>query len=138
MSDNSFNLKVYSPSGLVFEEKVFSVVLPGEDGEVGVLPMHARYVGTLGTGVMFFEPTMGGEKGQVVISGGFARMKDGELSILADSVVLPDEAEDLFSIDEKQHLEDYLKNADAHSSEWLPAKTRLQKMQAIEQIIKTK
>ncbi len=85
MAENSFLLKVFSPEGLLFEEMVTSVTLPGEQGELGVLPGHTRYLGNLGTGKMTYETSMG-EVARVVISGGFAHVKHNELQIITDNV----------------------------------------------------
>ena len=131
MSENSFLLKVFSPSGLIFEESVFSVTLPGVDGEVGVLPQHAKYVGNLGTGIMKFEPTVGSEEGRIVLSGGFARMNEDELHVIADDVILPDEAESMMIDGERRELLKVIEHGDANSPEWLVAKNRFLKIEAV-------
>ncbi|NMC61751.1 MAG: ATP synthase F1 subunit epsilon [SAR324 cluster bacterium] len=134
MSENSFILKVFSPTGLILEENVTSVIFPGTDGEVGVLPQHAHYVGSIGTGLLLFETTIAAEKGRIVISGGFARMKEGELHILADKVILPDEAEDMAIGIEKKELEEFVKNSDGNTPEWSLAQTKLQILNAVESL----
>jgi F0F1-type ATP synthase epsilon subunit len=40
----SFNFKVITPQGTVFEGDVFHASIPAEDGLVGVLANHASYV----------------------------------------------------------------------------------------------
>lgn len=85
MAENSFLLKVFSPEGLLLEEMVTSVTLPGEEGELGVLPGHTRYLGNLGTGTMTYETSMGVVT-RVVISGGFAHVKNNELQVITDNV----------------------------------------------------
>jgi len=86
MTDGIFLLKIFSPQGLLLEERVTSVTLPGEEGEIGVLPLHARYLGNLGTGVMTYEASITGEVTKVVISGGFAHVRDNELQVITDYV----------------------------------------------------
>lgn len=85
---DNFNVKVMDPSGLAAESQSISVTLPGYNGEIGVLPGHADYVGLLGTGVLKIE-TSPKEHKKIVISGGFATFSNGELVILADKVNLP-------------------------------------------------
>ena len=133
MSENSFLLKVYSPSGLVFEESVASVTVPGEGGEFGVYPRHARYIGTLGTGLMKFE-TVRGDTGQIAVAGGFARMKEEEFHILADYVVLPEDAAAMSVEDERARLEEELDRADTNTPEYAAAKAQYLRLRAVEDL----
>ena len=133
MAENSFLLKVYSPAGLVLEESVASATLPAEEGEIGVFPLHARYIGTLGTGILRFE-TAGGDRGAVVISGGFARMTDGQLHLLTDYVVTPDEADSIDSSGERERLERLVATGDTNAPEHTAALVELHKVQAVEEL----
>ena len=40
----SFNFKIITPQGTVFEGEAFHTLIPAEDGFVGVLAHHAPYV----------------------------------------------------------------------------------------------
>ena len=47
-------LEIVTPERLAYSETVDSVVLPGADGELGVLPHHAPLLSTLGVGRVVF------------------------------------------------------------------------------------
>ena len=67
-----------------FQGEAGSVTLPGEDGELGVLPDHAPLVGLLGAG----EVRIARAEGPVsfFVAGGFFRVLKNEVTILADEV----------------------------------------------------
>jgi F-type H+-transporting ATPase subunit epsilon len=88
---------ITSPEGLIFKGSARSVVLPGADGELGVLPRHAPLIGALGYGEVRIDPADGGaatggtpapargKDGKIhyFIEGGFVQVLRDEVSILA-------------------------------------------------------
>lgn len=79
MADNqTFNLKIVAPEGIIAERSVSSVQLPGADGEIGVLPRHCNYTGLLKAGMVRIDSE------SFEIRGGFARFADNTLTVLAD------------------------------------------------------
>ncbi|SFV74994.1 ATP synthase epsilon chain [hydrothermal vent metagenome] len=51
----TFKLEILTPNGQIFDDEVISVVLPGEEGEFGVLAHHASLSTLLETGVIDIE-----------------------------------------------------------------------------------
>lgn len=84
---DQFSLKVYSPAGLALETVTDEVLLPGSDGEIGILPNHARYTGLLGKGAVRYRAEGKSNFLSVKVSGGFSHFADDELSILADKIL---------------------------------------------------
>jgi F-type H+-transporting ATPase subunit epsilon len=74
-----------SPDHLVFSEAVDQVDVPGSEGEFGVLAGHAPYVAMLKPGILTVHQR--GERRRFVVSGGFAEVGAGGLTVLADSAV---------------------------------------------------
>ena len=96
MAAESFELKVFTPVGLALEATVTSVTLQGSDGQLGILPGHANYLGLLGTGPL--EYTVAGTSGskRIGIEGGFCTFASNTLSVLADSAdVTSEKSEEL-------------------------------------------
>ena len=52
---NTIHLEIVTPEGLIFSNDAKMVVLPGADGEFGVLPGHASLVSLLKIGVVDIE-----------------------------------------------------------------------------------
>jgi F-type H+-transporting ATPase subunit epsilon len=81
-------LEIVTPEKLAYEDEVESVVLPGSEGELGVLPHHAPLVSTLGAGELRLRK--GGQEESFAIVGGF-------LQVLPDKVVVMAETADMAS-----------------------------------------
>lgn len=80
----SFNLKIMTPQGLVFEGEVSSFTAPGSNGYFGVLTSHAPMVSAIGTGVLKVDT--GGDTQYYAVSGGITEItREGNI-ILADMV----------------------------------------------------
>ena len=62
-----------------------SVTLPGEGGELGILPGHAALVALLGVGIVAW--TSGGRRGTVAVRGGFVQVADDAVRVLADHAI---------------------------------------------------
>ena len=84
MDRDIFNLKIYTPSGLELEAEVKSVNLTTSVGEIGILPMHTRYVGVLGEGRLQYTESKSGETKNLIVSGGFCNFINENLLVLAD------------------------------------------------------
>lgn len=79
-------LEIVTPERLAFSDTVDSVVLPGSQGELGVLPHHAPLISTLGIGELRIRK--GGSEETFAIAGGF-------LQVLPDKVVVMAETADM-------------------------------------------
>jgi F-type H+-transporting ATPase subunit epsilon len=75
----NLKLEIVTPNGLIFSDKVKDVVLPGEEGEFGVLPEHVGLFTLLGAGVVEFTKE-NDENDAVVIS-------SGNVTVYEDSIV---------------------------------------------------
>jgi F-type H+-transporting ATPase subunit epsilon len=79
-----FRLQVFTQEKQVLDEPVTSIVVPGEDGYLGVLADHAPLICTLGSGVLTVKRE--GAERQLRISGGFLEVADNRATVLADSL----------------------------------------------------
>jgi F-type H+-transporting ATPase subunit epsilon len=78
----TFKFELVSPERLLMSEDVEQVVVPGSDGDFGVLAGHAPFVSTLRPGVLEVHKA-NGEKTRVFVLGGFAEVDPKSLTILA-------------------------------------------------------
>jgi len=137
MADGTFKLKLVTPRGLEREEEVSSVSLPSSQGEIGVLPQHAKYTGLLGTGILAFTPATSSESVRVVISGGFCTFSDNTLSVLADSVDTPESVAGGAYSSEREKLLEVMKSSGPQDTEWVIAQSKLARIDAIDRLIGT-
>ena len=83
---NTIHLEIVTPEGLIFSNDAKMVVLPGVDGEFGVLPGHASLVSLLQIGVVDIE-NVDGSRDAVAIDWGYAKIDENKISILVDGAV---------------------------------------------------
>ncbi|WP_020179837.1 F0F1 ATP synthase subunit epsilon [Methylopila sp. M107] len=84
---DSFQFELVSPEKLLISEEVSHVVVPGVEGEFGVLAHHAPLLSTLKPGIVKVYKTEGGEPERLFVQGGFADVNPKGLTILADAAV---------------------------------------------------
>jgi len=83
MSDLHFEL--VTPDRLVMAADVHMVVVPGSEGESGIMAGHAPYMTTLRNGDIAVYRTSGAQPERIAVTGGFAEVSDKGLTVLAES-----------------------------------------------------
>jgi F-type H+-transporting ATPase subunit epsilon len=86
---DKLNLEVITPEKLALREAVDEVVVPGLDGELGILPEHTPVISQLKTGVLTYR--QGSESRQMHVSGGFVEVLPDRVSVLSDVAERPEE-----------------------------------------------
>jgi F-type H+-transporting ATPase subunit epsilon len=83
MADLKFEL--VTPERLVMSDDVYMVVVPGTEGESGILAGHAPYMTTLRDGELAIYRTANGQPERIPVTGGFAEVSENGLTVLAES-----------------------------------------------------
>lgn len=79
-----------SPERLVLSSEVSMVVVPGAEGDFGVLPSHAPMISNLRSGVISIYNDRAIEA-RVFVGGGFAEVSNNRLTVLTEEAVALDE-----------------------------------------------
>ena len=75
-----------SPENLIFNDQVGMIILPGKDGDMGILPGHSKIISSLRPGrVMVYSEDKTLLK-SFFVSGGFAEINPEKCIVLAESV----------------------------------------------------
>ena len=96
--------ELVSPEKLLLSQPVDMVVVPGGDGDFGVLPRHAPMISTVRPGVISVYETRQAVSQRLFVAGGFAEVTPERCTVLAV------EAEPLGEID-RSATEQALKDA---------------------------
>jgi F-type H+-transporting ATPase subunit epsilon len=83
MADLHFEL--VTPERLVMSDDVYMVVVPGTEGDSGIMAGHAPYMTTLKNGEIAVYKSHGGQAERIPVTGGFAEVSDKGLTVLAES-----------------------------------------------------
>jgi F-type H+-transporting ATPase subunit epsilon len=84
---DAFQLRIVTPTRLLFDERVREVAAPGTLGEFGVLPDHITFLTSLEIGTLRYRTD--GEVQRIAIRGGFAEVADNVMTVLADDAAFP-------------------------------------------------
>ena len=83
MADLHFEL--VTPDRLVMSDDVYMVVVPGTEGEEGVMAGHAPYMTTLKDGDVAVYRAANSQPEKIPVTGGFAEVSERGLTVLAES-----------------------------------------------------
>ena len=126
MAKISFDL--VSPENLIFNDEVGMIIVPGKDGDIGVLPGHSKLISSLRSGrVMVY-----GENKDLLksffVSGGFAEVNPEKCIVLGEAV------EEMNSLDknsiEKEIQELQNKDTDESKQKILIANAKIEALNA--------
>jgi F-type H+-transporting ATPase subunit epsilon len=84
-------LKLITPEQELLSTEADIVTVPGEVGELGILPQHTYLVSLLTSGVMTY--TKGGKTERFELSGGHVEVADDVVIVMADSATAMSSAE---------------------------------------------
>ncbi len=101
------HLEIVTPEKKIFSDTVEDVYLPGEDGEMGVLELHAALVTTLTAGELRYRKD--GAVSELAIGNGFAEVTQEKVTVLTDMAVGEDEIDEAAVQEAIKNAEDTLK-----------------------------
>jgi F-type H+-transporting ATPase subunit epsilon len=80
---SNIKLDIVTAERIVYSEEVDSVIAPGAEGQLGILPHHAPLMTILQAGELVVR--RGNEEDTLAISGGFLEVRPDRVIVLADS-----------------------------------------------------
>ena len=79
------HFELVTPDRQVMSEDVHMVVVPGTEGESGIMAGHAPYMTTLRNGEIAVYRSASAQPERIAVTGGFAEVSDKGLTVLAES-----------------------------------------------------
>jgi len=98
------------------EEQIFSglakfVALPGEEGELGILPRHTPLITRIRPGAVRIERADNGEEEFVFVAGGILEVQPNRVTVLADTAIRGHDLDEAKASEAKRIAEEAMKNA---------------------------
>ena len=98
------------------EESIFSgeakfVALPGENGELGILPRHTPLITRIKPGAVRIEKADGSGEEFVFVAGGLLEVQPGAVTVLADTAIRGKDLDEAKALEAKKQAEEAMKNA---------------------------
>ncbi len=117
-------LEVVTPEKVVISEEVDEVVLPGIEGEFGVLPGHIPFLTALKVGAMYYKK--GEESEYLALSWGYVEVASDRVMVLAETAEKATEIDIKRAEDSRESAEKIL-TAGKEDTEYEKAQVRLEK-----------
>lgn len=121
-----FQFELVSPERQLLSEQVSEVVVPGAEGEFGVLQNHAPFISTILPGILKVRKEDGGWD-EYFVRGGFADVAADGLSVLAEQAVPVAEIS-------REQIELAIKNAEEDVADARDEETRQKAEMALSQM----
>lgn len=110
MSERVLKLEVVTPERKVLGKDIQSLIVPGVEGYLGILPNHAPLIAGLDIGVIKYKEA--GDYKKLAISGGFLEVAKNKATILANTAELPEEIDTERARESKERAEKRLRAKD--------------------------
>ena len=112
----TLHVDVVSAEGSIFSGEAKFVALPGESGELGILPRHTPLITRIKPGAVRIERanpdgTSSGEEEFVFVAGGILEVQPGTVTVLADTAIRGHDLDEAKASEAKRLAEDAMKNA---------------------------
>jgi F-type H+-transporting ATPase subunit epsilon len=117
-------LEIVTPERQVFSDEVDSVVVPGAEGELGVLPHHAPLVSTLGVGELRIRK--GGSEEFFAIVGGFLQVRPDKVVVMAETADIASEIDVAKAEEARREAERALESGYQEGADLAAARAALQ------------
>ena len=102
-------LEIVTPERRAFTDEVDMVVVPGIEGQLGILPHHTPLISALGTGELKIKQA--GTEQVMLISGGFVEVRPDKVVIMADVAEHSDEIDEARAVEARRQAEAELQEA---------------------------
>lgn len=115
----SFLLEIVTPEREAFSDQVDGVTLPGVDGELGILEMHAALITCIEPGEV--EVRKGSETFQLAVGEGFVEVLGDSVAIMTDMAIEADDIDENAAEEAIKRAEDAMAGTDGQDTEQLAA-----------------
>jgi F-type H+-transporting ATPase subunit epsilon len=96
---DTFQFKLVTPTGVLFDGAVEQVTAVGALGEFGVLPLHTNFITSLVPGILTLKLSESSYN-EYLLAGGLAEVKDGVMTVLAIEAQTPNAVDTAAALNE--------------------------------------
>ena len=107
---STIQVDVVSAEASIFSGKAKFVALPGEAGELGILPGHVPLITRIRPGAVRIEKEDGGEE-FVFVAGGILEVQPHGVTVLSDTAIRGKDLDEAKATDARKAAEEAVKNA---------------------------
>ena len=110
---SSIHVDVVSAEESIFEGEAEFVVLPGEVGELGIVPQHTPLITRIKPGAVRIKVVGQAEEEFVFVAGGILEVQPRRVTVLADTAIRAHDLDEAKAEEAKRAAEDALANRES-------------------------
>ena len=107
----TLHVDVVSAEEAIFSGEAKFMALPGENGELGILPRHTPLITRIRPGAVRIQRADTGEEEFVFVAGGILEVQPGTVTVLADTAIRGKDLDEAKAAEAKKIAEEAVKNA---------------------------
>ncbi|MBX6318874.1 F0F1 ATP synthase subunit epsilon [Pigmentiphaga sp.] len=107
----TIHVDVVSAEASIFAGEAKFVTLPGEAGELGILPGHTPLISRIRPGVVKISRADNGEEEHIFVAGGLLEIQPGVVTVLADTAIRTRDLDEAKAEEARKAAEEALRNA---------------------------
>jgi F-type H+-transporting ATPase subunit epsilon len=96
-------LEIVTPERRAYDDEVDMVIVPGRNGQLGILPHHTPLISSLGVGELRIKK--GASEESLLISGGFVEVRADKVVVMADLAEHSEEIDEQRAIEARKQAE---------------------------------
>jgi F-type H+-transporting ATPase subunit epsilon len=108
----TMHVEVVTAERELYNGEADSLIAPGSEGELGILPRHAALLTTLKAGEMLIK--LGGAEEPLFVSGGFLEVSDNKVTVLAESAEHAEEIDQARAEAARRRAQEHLAQAQSN------------------------
>ena len=107
----TIHVDVVSAEGSIFSGEAKFVALPGESGELGILPRHTPLITRIKPGAVRIELADKDEEEFVFVAGGILEVQPDRVTVLADTAIRGHDLDEAKATEARKAAEEAMRNA---------------------------
>lgn len=107
----NLHVDVVSAEESIFTGEAKFVALPGESGELGILPGHTPLISRIRPGTVKIVLADSGEEVSVFVAGGILEVQPGGVTVLSDTAIRAEDLDEAKAVQARERAEEALRNA---------------------------
>ena len=107
----TIHVDVVSAEASIFSGEAKFVALPGEDGELGILPRHTPLITRIKPGAVRIQRADNDEEEFVFVAGGILEIQPGSVTVLADTAIRGHDLDEAKATEARKLAEEAMRNA---------------------------
>jgi F-type H+-transporting ATPase subunit epsilon len=107
----TLHVDVVSAEASIFSGEASFVALPGENGELGIMPRHTPLITRIKPGAVRITRADNGEEELVFVAGGILEVQPSGVTVLADTAIRGHDLDEAKANEAKKQAEEAMRNA---------------------------